>query len=219
MVLCARDAAAAGRGGAAAADASASWPGHPGPTPATWRSPTTSARVVARDADSFGRESISWSTMPASTARRVRSRTVDWGEWMRAIEINLYGSVLMCRAVSAVISEARRGKIVQLSGGGATNPLPRISAYAVSKAAIVRFVETLAEEVRDEHIDVNAIAPGALNTRMLDEVLEAGPRKGRAGLLRTVPQAEGIPAGRRSRRARSLPCSWPPRRATASPAS
>jgi 3-oxoacyl-[acyl-carrier protein] reductase len=64
-----------------------------------------------------------------------------------------------------------------LSGGGATNPLPRLSAYAVSKAAVVRFIETLAEEVREHKIDVNAIAPGALNTRMLDEVLEAGPAK------------------------------------------
>ncbi|MEK7382583.1 MAG: SDR family oxidoreductase, partial [Elusimicrobiota bacterium] len=51
------------------------------------------------------------------------------------------------------------------------------SAYAVSKAAIVRFAETLAEEVRGQGIDVNAIAPGALNTRLLDEVLAAGPEK------------------------------------------
>jgi 3-oxoacyl-[acyl-carrier protein] reductase len=71
----------------------------------------------------------------------------------------------------------RRGKIIQLSGGGATKPMPCISAYAVSKAAVVRFAETLAEEVRDFNIDVNAIAPGALNTRMLEEVLTAGPGK------------------------------------------
>jgi len=102
---------------------------------------------------------------------------VDWHEWMRAMEINLYGSVLMCRAVLSHLKARGRGKIVQLSGGGATNPLPRLSAYAVSKAAIVRFVETLAEEVRGQHIDVNAIAPGALNTQMLDEVLAAGPDK------------------------------------------
>lgn len=100
---------------------------------------------------------------------------VDWQEWVRAIEINLYGSILMCRAVLPHFKTRGRGKIVQLSGGGATNPLPRISAYAVSKAAVIRFIETLAEEVRENHIDVNAIAPGALNTRMLDEVLEAGP--------------------------------------------
>ncbi len=102
---------------------------------------------------------------------------VDWQEWAHAIEINLYGSVLMCRAVLPHFKAQGRGKIVQLSGGGATKPLPRISAYAVSKAAVIRFIETLAEEVRENHIDVNAIAPGALNTRMLDEVLDAGPEK------------------------------------------
>ena len=102
---------------------------------------------------------------------------VDWQEWVHAIEINLYGSILMCRAVLPHFKAQGRGKVVQLSGGGATKPLPRISAYAVSKAAVIRFIETLAEEVRENRIDVNAIAPGALNTRMLNEVLEAGPQK------------------------------------------
>lgn len=102
---------------------------------------------------------------------------VDWSDWVKAIEINLLGSILLCRAVLPVFKARRGGKIIQLSGGGATNPMPRISAYAVSKAGIVRFVETLAEEVREFGIDVNAIAPGALNTRLLDEVLDAGPEK------------------------------------------
>jgi len=102
---------------------------------------------------------------------------VNWDEWVRAIEINLFGSVLMCRAVLPHFKAQQYGKIVQLSGGGATNPLPRISAYAASKAAVVRLAETLAEEVRGDHIDVNAIAPGALNTRLLDEVLASGPEK------------------------------------------
>jgi NAD(P)-dependent dehydrogenase (short-subunit alcohol dehydrogenase family) len=102
---------------------------------------------------------------------------VDWQAWIKAIEINLFGSVLMCRAVLPHFKSNGYGKIIQLSGGGATNPLPRISAYAASKAAIVRFAETLAEEVRKDHIDVNVIAPGALNTRLLDEVLAAGPEK------------------------------------------
>ena len=101
----------------------------------------------------------------------------DWNEWVRAIEINLYGSVLMCRALLPHFRAKRYGKIVQLSGGGATNPLPRISAYAASKAAIVRFAETLAEEVRGEGIDINSIAPGPLNTRLLDEALAAGPER------------------------------------------
>ena len=116
---------------------------------------------------------------------------VDWQEWVQAIQINLFGSILMCRAILPHFRSRGGGKIVQLSGGGATNPLPRISAYAVSKAAIVRFVETLAEEVREDRIDVNAIAPGSLNTRMLDEVLAAGPAKvGQAFYERSIKQKQ-----------------------------
>jgi len=102
---------------------------------------------------------------------------VDWVEWAKAIEINLLGTVLPCRAVLPAFRSRGWGKIVNLSGGGATAPLPRLSAYAASKAAVVRFTETLAEELRGTRIDVNAIAPGALNTRLLDEVLDAGPDK------------------------------------------
>ncbi len=117
--------------------------------------------------------------------------SVDWADWMKAIEINVYGSVLMSRAVLPHFKAQAYGKVIQLSGGGATNPLPRISAYAVSKAAIVRYAETLAEEVRGTGIDVNSIAPGALNTRMLDEILQAGPKKvGQAFYERSVKQKE-----------------------------
>jgi NAD(P)-dependent dehydrogenase (short-subunit alcohol dehydrogenase family) len=99
----------------------------------------------------------------------------DWREWKRAVEINLFGSVLPVRELIAHFAERGYGKIVQLSGGGATAPMPRLSAYAASKAGVVRFAETLAEELRVYRVDVNAIAPGALNTRMLDELLSSGP--------------------------------------------
>jgi len=102
---------------------------------------------------------------------------VEWEAWVKAIEINLFGSILLCRAVLPHFKKNRYGKIVQLSGGGATSPLPRITAYAASKAAIVRMVETVAQEVRDDNIYLNAIAPGALNTRLLDEVIAAGSEK------------------------------------------
>jgi NAD(P)-dependent dehydrogenase (short-subunit alcohol dehydrogenase family) len=116
---------------------------------------------------------------------------VDWRQWQRTIEVNLMGTVLMCRAVLPLFRRNRGGKIVNLSGGGATAPLPRFSAYAASKAAVVRFTETLAEETGEAGIDVNALAPGALNTDMLDQVLAAGPTQ--AGELiyrRCVKQKE-----------------------------
>ncbi len=105
------------------------------------------------------------------------TESVPLDEWRRAIDINLFGVLLPCRAVIPHFKKAGRGKIVVLSGGGATNPLPNISAYAASKAAVVRLMETLAEELKAFQVDVNAIAPGALATRLVDEVLAAGPDK------------------------------------------
>jgi NAD(P)-dependent dehydrogenase (short-subunit alcohol dehydrogenase family) len=101
---------------------------------------------------------------------------VDWDEWVRAMEINLYGPILMIRSLMKHFRSFNYGKIINLSGGGATAPLPRLSAYAASKAAIVRLTETIAHEAAGTGIDINAVAPGALNTRLLDEILEAGPQ-------------------------------------------
>ncbi len=116
---------------------------------------------------------------------------VDWEHWVQAIEINLFGTVLMSRAILPHMRQQKYGKIINLSGGGATAPLPGISAYAASKAAVVRVTETMAEELRDTGIDVNSLAPGALNTRLLDEVLAAGPEKvGAAFHQRAVAQKE-----------------------------
>ena len=92
------------------------------------------------------------------------TESVDLAEWKRALDINLYGVLLPCRALIPHFKKNGLGKIVVLSGGGATNPLPNISAYAASKAAVIRLMETLAEELKSFHVDVNAIAPGALAT-------------------------------------------------------
>jgi 3-oxoacyl-[acyl-carrier protein] reductase len=105
------------------------------------------------------------------------TESVPLDEWRRAMDINLYGVLLPCRAVIPHFKKNGRGKIVVLSGGGATNPMPNISAYAASKAAVIRLVETLAGELKSFRVDVNAIAPGALKTRFVDQVLAAGPEK------------------------------------------
>jgi len=120
----------------------------------------------------------------------------DWAAWVQAIEIDLFGAVLLCRAVVPHFKRRNYGKIVQLSGGGATAPMPRLSAYATAKAAVVRFCESLALEVADHNIDVNTVAPGALNTRMLDEILKAGPDVvGRDFYERSLKQKQSGGAG------------------------
>jgi NAD(P)-dependent dehydrogenase (short-subunit alcohol dehydrogenase family) len=153
------------------------------------------SRLVERALDGLGELTILVSNAGVYGPKGELDQ-IDWQEWKRAVEINLFGSVLPARELAAHFTRRGYGKIVQLSGGGATGPLPGISAYAASKAAVVRFAETLAEELREHRVDVNAIAPGPLNTRMLDEVLQAGAeRVGRAFYEKALEQQRsgGIP--------------------------
>ncbi len=101
--------------------------------------------------------------------------STDLVAWSHALAVNVTGVVACAAAFSELLGASARGKVVILSGGGATKPMPFLSAYAASKAAVVRFGETLAEEWKTRGIDVNMVAPGALNTRLLDEIIEAGP--------------------------------------------
>jgi len=147
-------------------------------------------RVVERTIAAFGRLDVLVNNAGVY-GPKGRIEDVDWEEWEDALRINLFGSVLSCRSVVPHMRANGYGKIIQLSGGGATSPLPRLSAYAASKAAVVRFAETLAEELREDGIDVNAVAPGALNTRLLTEVLDAGPEQvGPAFYERALEQRE-----------------------------
>ena len=98
-------------------------------------------------------------------------------DWTQAWQVNVTGTLLVCQQAIRAMKPRGAGKIITISGGGATNPMPRFAAYAATKAAVVRLTETLAEEYRADHIDINAVAPGALRTRLTAQVLAAGPEK------------------------------------------
>ena len=101
--------------------------------------------------------------------------SVDFDAFKYALEVNLYGVVLPCKYIVPHFKQNNRGKIIMISGGGATTPMPYITAYAASKSASIRFMESISLELKSFNIDVNAVAPGALATRLVDTVLNAGP--------------------------------------------
>jgi 3-oxoacyl-[acyl-carrier protein] reductase len=103
----------------------------------------------------------------------------DWEAWQATIRIDLLVPVALCRALVGSLGRRRRGKIINVSGGGATAPRANFSAYGTAKAGLVRFTETLAHELRGRNIDVNAIAPGTLASAMTDAIIAAGA--GRSG--------------------------------------
>jgi 3-oxoacyl-[acyl-carrier protein] reductase len=89
----------------------------------------------------------------------------DPSEWMDALRINLIGPMMLSRAVLPMMRRQRYGKIINISGAGA-RPQPECTAYNASKAGLLRFTEALAVDLADTGIDVNAVAPGVLDTRM-----------------------------------------------------
>ncbi|MFB3827416.1 MAG: SDR family NAD(P)-dependent oxidoreductase [Bryobacteraceae bacterium] len=116
--------------------------------------------------------------------------------WAETVETNLFGVMHVCRAVLPGMIERRGGKIIIVAGGGAAYARPNFSAYAASKAAVVRMAETLAEEVRDHNIQVNCLAPGGTYTHMTDEIIHAGERAGAKEIedAETVRLTGGAPA-------------------------
>ena len=101
----------------------------------------------------------------------------DWKLWTDTFKTNLFGTVLLCKLGAPHLIKSDRGKIINISGGGAAEPYPSLAAYATSKAAIIRFTEEFAEEMKPMGVDVNSVAPGPLNTRFVDILLEAGVEK------------------------------------------
>ena len=98
---------------------------------------------------------------------------VDPAAWRANLDVNVFGTFAVVRH-AALRMRARGGRIVAFSGGGASGPFPNYTAYACSKVAVVRFVETVAQELRGEGIEINALAPGFVATRMHQETLAAG---------------------------------------------
>jgi NAD(P)-dependent dehydrogenase (short-subunit alcohol dehydrogenase family) len=98
--------------------------------------------------------------------------------WSDTIMTDLLGVANSCRAVLPEMLERRSGKIIVLGGAGSMNSRPNFSAYAVAKTGVARLVETLAEELRDQNVQINCMAPGGTYTNMTDEILRAGERAG-----------------------------------------
>jgi len=97
----------------------------------------------------------------------------DADEWWRTVETNLKGPFLCCNAVLPRMIERKQGRIINVASGAGTRSIPYMSAYVTSKAAVIRFTEVLADEVRTHGISVFAIQPGTVRTAMAEELLRS----------------------------------------------
>ena len=190
------------------------WP----PRRPTWLTRTRSSRS-STPPPSASPSSRSWSTTPACTAPRARSgRSTGVSGWGRSR--STYSARCSPRGRSSPSSGAiGQGKIIQLSGGGATSPLPGLSAYAASKAAIVRFVETLALELREDQRRRQRDRAGRAQHPAPGRGDRRRPGQGRRARSTSARSSSSAAAARRSSEAPSSRSGWPRPIATESPAS
>ncbi|MCE2501203.1 MAG: SDR family oxidoreductase [Dehalococcoidia bacterium] len=134
-------------------------------------------RLARRVADRFGR--IDALVNNAGISGPVGPlQANDINDWINTITVNLTGTFLVCRAVIPVMLEQSQGKIINLSGAGATNAWSNMSAYCSSKAAVVRLTEVLAQELDGTGVTVNALGPGSVHTSMWDKMTEQAAEAG-----------------------------------------
>lgn len=113
-------------------------------------------------------------------------REIDPEEWWRCVEVNLRGPLLCSRAFLPGMAARKRGRIINVASGAGTLAIPNLSAYAVGKAALIRFTEILAVESREHGVAVFAIEPGTIRTEMTEAALKSAESR------RSLPWLERI---------------------------
>lgn len=102
---------------------------------------------------------------------------LKFSDWKKAIEVNFFGTYLICKYFLKFLTKSKIKKIINFSGGGAFNPFPNYSSYACSKAAVVRLTETISDELKTKGIKVNCIAPGFVSTNIHNSTINSGYKR------------------------------------------
>jgi NAD(P)-dependent dehydrogenase (short-subunit alcohol dehydrogenase family) len=96
---------------------------------------------------------------------------VDADEWWQTIEVNLRSTFVCSRLVLPGMVARRRGRIVNITSEAGVHRWPGVSAYAVSKAAMVKLTENLAAEARPFGVSVFSVHPGLLPIGLSEDAL------------------------------------------------
>lgn len=135
--------------------------------------PEATARMAQATMERFGRidgliNNAALFQRPAMS--RVPFEQIPVEEWDRLMAVNLRGIFLCCRAVVPTMKQQGRGKIINISSGTVFHGSPLRAHYVASKAGVIGFTRSLARELGEYNITVNAVAPGL--TLSMDEVDE-----------------------------------------------
>ncbi|GLZ35698.1 hypothetical protein Lesp02_78850 [Lentzea sp. NBRC 105346] len=91
---------------------------------------------------------------------------VGEADWWETMEVNLRGTVLACRAVLPGMLARGSGRVINIVSSAGRDRWPYASAYSVSKSAVTKYTENLAEELRNRGVSAFAYHPGLLDTGM-----------------------------------------------------
>jgi NAD(P)-dependent dehydrogenase (short-subunit alcohol dehydrogenase family) len=118
---------------------------------------------------------------------------VDPKTWWADVTINLLGVFLCCREVVPGMVARKNGRVITLIGGGTDTPLPYGSAYAASKAAVMRLTENLAVELKEHGVKVFALRPGFVRTTMSEHQLSGEGRRWLPNTAQRFEEGKNVP--------------------------
>ncbi len=125
--------------------------------------PDAAAQVVAQSVERFGGIDVLVNTVGGYRAGKTVDE-MDMATWDFMMTLNARSAFVMCRAVVPILRERGGGKIVNVAARAGLAGSARHSAYAASKAAVIRLTESLAAEVKGQGINVNCVLPSTLDT-------------------------------------------------------
>ena len=130
-------------------------------------SPKSVESMVGATLDAHGRIDVLINNAAIfATIPRCKFYEIPYEEWNRVMHVNVTGSYLCAVAVTPAMRAAGEGRIVNISSGTVPQGSPGLMHYVTSKAAVVGMTRTMARELGDDNINVNAVMPGYTETEM-----------------------------------------------------